>query len=291
MAFCDFHLGNYKESLDQYQNLDAIKSNKEVAMNIGVCMFYLGMYEEANKIVEELPESPLKIRLLFHLANKLGSDDRLMEVHGSLRDVIEDQLSLAGLHYLRGQYQEAIDIYKRILLDNKNLHAVNVYVALCYYKLDYFGMSQEVLDLYLANHADSIIAANLKACNRFRMFNGQAAEQDIKHLIDSGVFGIDLIKHNLVVFRNGEGALQTLPALLDIVPEARLNLAIHHLKRSEIHDAHQLVKDIQPKMPHEYILKGVVHACMYQETGLVSFLKFLLKKYLNLKKSQIFLSI
>lgn len=73
MAFCDFHLGNYKESLDQYQNLDAIKSNKEVAMNIGVCMFYLGMYEEANKIVEELPESPLKIRLLFHLANKLST--------------------------------------------------------------------------------------------------------------------------------------------------------------------------------------------------------------------------
>ncbi len=58
------------------------------------------------------------------------------------------------------------------------------------------------------------------------MLNGQAAEQDIKHLIDNGVFGIDLIKHNLVVFRNGEIALQTLPALLDIVPEARLNLAI-----------------------------------------------------------------
>lgn len=194
-----------------------------------------------------------------------------MELHGSLRDVIEDQLSLAGLHYLRGQYQEAIDIYKRILLDNKHLHAVNAYVALCYYKLDYFGMSQEVLDLYLANHPESIIAANLKACNRFRMFNGQAAEQDIKHLIDSGSFGIDLIRHNLVVFRSGEGALQILPALLDIVPEARLNLAIHHLKRNEVQDAHQLVKDIQPKVPHEYILKGVVHACMYQETGSVSF--------------------
>lgn len=227
------------------------------------------MYEEAQKIVEELPESPLKIRLLFHLAHKLGDDKNLMELHSSLRDVIEDQLSLAGLHYLRGQYQEAIDIYKRILLDNKNLHAVNAYVALCYYKLDYFGMSQEVLDLYLTNHPDSIIAANLKACNRFRMFNGQAAEQDIKHLIDSGSFGIDLIKHNLVVFRNGEGALQILPALLDIVPEARLNLAIHHLKRSEVHEAYQLVKDIQPKVPHEYILKGVVNASMYQETGSV----------------------
>jgi intraflagellar transport protein 56 len=274
LAFCDFHLGNYKSALDQYQKLYDDTPNKEVALNVGVCMFYLGLYEEAQKMVENLPESQLKVRLLFHLANKLFDDDRMMELHGALRDVIEDQLSLAALHYLRGQYQEAIDIYKRILLDNKNLHGVNAYVALCYYKLDYFGMSQEILDLYLNTHPNSIIAANLKACNRFRMFNGQAAEQDIKHLIDSGVFGIDLIKHNLVVFRNGEGALQVLPQLLDIVPEARLNLAIHHLKRNEVQEAHQLIKDIQPKVPHEYILKGVVHACMYQETNSVSLIIF-----------------
>ena len=33
--------------------------------------------------------------------------------------VDEDQLSLASIHYLRSHYQEAIDIYKRILLDNR----------------------------------------------------------------------------------------------------------------------------------------------------------------------------
>ena len=154
-------------------------------------------------------------------------------------------------------------------MDNKNLLALNVYIALCYYKLDYFGMSQEILDLYIAIIPDSTIAANLKACNRFRMFNGQAAEQDIKNLLDGGDrFGIDLIRHNLVVFRNGEGALQVLPELLDIIPEARLNLAIHYLKRNEILEAHQMIKDIKPKVPHEYILKGVIHASMYQETGL-----------------------
>ncbi|CAO1326743.1 unnamed protein product [Diamesa hyperborea] len=268
MSYCDFHLGDYRKCLDEYEKVyDGNRDQKDIGLNIGVCMFMLGMYDEAQKTIENLPESPLKIRLLFHLAHKLGDDDRLMELHSSLRDVIEDQVSLAGLHYLRGQYQEAIDIYKRILLDNKNLLAVNVYVALCYYKLDYFGMSQEVLDLYLVNFPDSTIAANLKACNRFRMFNGQAAEQDIKHLLDNGIFGTDLIKHNLVVFRNGESALQILPQLLDIVPEARLNLAIHHLKRNEVHEAHQMIKDVQPKVPHEYILKGVVHACMFQETG------------------------
>lgn len=42
-----------------------------------------------------------------------------MEYHKQLADVIEDQLSLASIHYLRAHYQEAIDIYKRILLDNR----------------------------------------------------------------------------------------------------------------------------------------------------------------------------
>ena len=39
--------------------------------------------------------------------------------HQNLQDVIDDQLSLASIHFLRSHYQEAIDIYKRILLDNR----------------------------------------------------------------------------------------------------------------------------------------------------------------------------
>lgn len=39
---------------------------------------------------------------------------------------------------------------------------MNVYVALCYYKLDYFDVSQEVLGLYLNKYPDSVIAINLK---------------------------------------------------------------------------------------------------------------------------------
>ena len=42
-----------------------------------------------------------------------------MTFHQQLKDVIEDQLCLASIHYLRSHYQEAIDIYKRILLDNR----------------------------------------------------------------------------------------------------------------------------------------------------------------------------
>lgn len=45
----------------------------------------------------------------------------------------------------------------------------------------------------------------------------------------------------MVVFRNGENALQVLPPLLDIFPEARLNLVIFHLKNDDILEAFNLV--------------------------------------------------
>jgi hypothetical protein len=34
-----------------------------------------------------------------------------------------------------------------------------------------------------------------------------------------------------VVFRGGEGALQVLPPLVDVIPEARLNLVIYYLRQ------------------------------------------------------------
>ena len=103
-------------------------------------------------------------------------------------------------------------------MDNREYLALNVYVALCYYKLDYYDVSQEVLAVYLQHFPDSAIAINLKACNHFRLYNGKAAEQELKTLQEqassSFSFGQDLIQHNLVVFRNGEGALQILPPLV-----------------------------------------------------------------------------
>lgn len=57
--------------------------------------------------------------------------------------------------------------------------ALNVYVALCYYKLDYYDVSQEVLAIYLQQVPDSTIALNLKACNNFRLHNRKAAEVSV----------------------------------------------------------------------------------------------------------------
>lgn len=149
---------------------------------------------------------------------------------------------------------------------HRNHLALDIYLGLCYYKLDYYDISQESLDTYLIKYPDSIIAINLRACNRFRLSNGRAAELELKNLIGADcIFGADLIKHNLVVFRNGEGALQVLPELVDIVPEARLNLAIHYLHNGDVGKAEELLKNVQPTMPSEYILKGVVHTFLGQK--------------------------
>lgn len=68
---------------------------------------------------------------------------------------------------------------------NRNFLALNVYMALCYYKLDFYDVSQEILDVYLKKYPDSMILTNLKACNLYKLYDGKAAEAELKNLIVS----------------------------------------------------------------------------------------------------------
>ncbi|KAK0096538.1 hypothetical protein PV326_005194 [Microctonus aethiopoides] len=273
IAYCNFHLGNYKKAVMIYNDVrkkEKISSN--ISTTLACCYFFLGMYHEAKDALNDAPESNLKNRLLLHLAHKIGDEEKLKIYHEKLNDIIEDQLCLASIHYLRAHYQEAIDIYKKILLENRDYLALNVYVALCYYKLDYYDVAQEVLQVYLQKYPNSAIATNLKACNHFRLYDGTTAQAEMKQLVEKTAstyysFGHDLIRHNIVVFRNGEGALQVLPNLVDVIPEARLNLVIYYLKHNDIQEAFSLIKDLEPAVPQEYILKGIVNAVIGQETG------------------------
>lgn len=270
IAYCFFHLGQYKKAYEIYLAISKRgPPSSDLLLNLGCCCFYLGMYTEAKEYCSKVENGPLQNRLMFHLSHKFNDEKAVLTYHQHLQDNFEDQLSLASIHYMRSHYQEAIDVYKRLLLDNREFLALNVYVALCYYKLDYYDVSQEVLAVYLQHFPDSAIALNLKACNHFRLYNGKAAEAELKHLQElaspSFTFAEELIKHNMVVFRGGEGALQTLPPLIDVISEARLNLVIYYLKQDDIPEAYNLIKDIDPSTPPEYILKGVVNAALGQE--------------------------
>ncbi|XP_067998713.1 intraflagellar transport protein 56 [Melanerpes formicivorus] len=270
IGYSAFHLGDYKRALEEYEALTKKPAcSPDVWVNLACTYFFLGMYTQAEQAALKAPKSPLQNRVLFHLAHKFSDEKKLMSSHQNLQDITEDQLSLASIHYMRSHYQEAIDIYRRILLYHREYLALNVYVALCYYKLDYYEVSQEVLSVYLQQVPDSTIALNLKACNHFRLCDGKAAEAELKKLTDSASssleFGKELIKHNLVVFRGGEGALQVLPPLVDVIPEARLNLVIYYLQQGDVQEAYNLIKDLEPTAPQEYILKGVVNAALGQE--------------------------
>jgi len=270
LGYCAAHLGDYRKALQAYEELGGTGFNgRELHLFQACCYYFLQDYENAEKLALQGPSCSLQIRLLFHIAHKQNDENKLMVYHQKLSDTKEDQLSLAAIHYLRNHYQEATDIYKRLLLENRDDLALNVYVAMCYYKLDYYDVSLEILAVYLQSHPDSAIAINLKACNHFRLYNGKAAEAELKSLNDQGhsMHDNDLIKHNLVVFRNGQDALKILPPLIDFLPEAKLNLVIHYLRTDEIQEAHALIKDVEPSTPQEYILKGVVNASIGQATG------------------------
>ena len=71
-----------------------------------------------------------------------------------------------------------------------------------------------------------------------------------------------------MVFRGGENALQILPPLIDVIPEAPLNLVIYYLKNDEVNEAYALIKDMECVLPKEYILKAVVHAVIGQQSDL-----------------------
>lgn len=271
LAYSYFHGGDPQKALDTYNELLRASDDPDPTYHVfaAACLFYLGRYEEAEEEAARGPNTKLQTRVLFHCAHKRNDETKLMHYHQQLSDSIEDQLSLASIHYLRGHFQEATDIYKRLLLENRDHLALNVYVALCYCKLDYFDVSLEILAVYLAAHPDSALAVNLKACNQFRLKDGKAAEAELLTLQDhTGAGGSymdnDLLRHNQVVFRGGEGALQVFPPLAGIPPEARLNLVIHHLRTGEHYEAFNLIKDLEPTTPPEYILKGVVHAMIGQ---------------------------
>jgi len=270
IGYCAFHLGDYRKALDTYQQLIQGGSDDQTLLTYqGCCLMGLGWFQEAEEKTNQGPASPLQTRLLFHLAHRLNDENKLMMFHQKLCDTTPDQLSLASIHYLRNHFQEATDIYKRLLLENREYLALNVYVALCYYKLDYYDVSLEILAAYLQAHPDSSIALNLKACNQFRLYDGKAAEAELAPLTKDAV-SIDkiesaLVRHNMVVFQQGERALQILPPIVGTVPEARLNLVIYHMHQGEVQEAYELMREIEPTSPQEYILKGITNLALGQQ--------------------------
>lgn len=147
LAYCNFHQGDFAAALRGYEALAAAgaKSDPQTALGAAACHCYLGQHRTALEVAERGAASAFRTRLLLHAANALGDEERVLECRKLLSGGVEDQLSLAAIHFRRGHFQEATDIYKRFLLNDKSLVALNIYIALCYSRLDYYDVSQEIL--------------------------------------------------------------------------------------------------------------------------------------------------
>uniref|UniRef100_A0A3Q3ENL1 Intraflagellar transport protein 56 n=1 Tax=Labrus bergylta TaxID=56723 RepID=A0A3Q3ENL1_9LABR len=158
-----------------------------------------------------------------------------------------------------GDYKKAMEVYKSLTTGPDCPAEVWVYLACTLFFLGFYKEAEEA-----ASKAPMSPLQN-------RLLFHLAHKAELKNLIDisscSFEFAKELIRHNLVVFRGGEGALQVLPPLIDVIPEARLNLVIYYLRQDDVQEAYNLIQDLVPTTPQEYILKGVVNAALGQQIG------------------------
>lgn len=173
---------------------------------------------------------------------------------------------------------------------DKKYDAINIYLSMCYFKLEFFDIAIDLVNHYLSIHKDSIIATNLKAAIEYNSTgNDKAAKAILKEMETTSktseiIENNDLLQHNLAVFDNEPNSnstkLKVFSGLVDIIPEAKQNLIIYYLRNDQINQAYNLIKEIQPVTTKDYILKAVVHCIMGQQQGE--------KDNTNLKKAQTF---
>ena len=245
LAYAYYHNGDFPKALQIYKNLTKKASyDLNIHTYIACCLYALTKYKEGLEEAKKGLPTDLNNRVRFHLAFKLGDGNEVLEAHQKLvQGSVPDDLSLAALHYLKNEQEEAIDIYKKIFMDKK-YDALNIYLAMCYYKLEFFDIADKLAKEIILNLQNFSKNSNI---------------------IDDN----DLLQHNLAVFDNEPDSkynkLKIFSNLLDIIPEARQNLIIYYLRNGLVNQAHSLIKDMQPITTKDYILKAVVHCTLGQQ--------------------------
>lgn len=266
-----FHLGEYSDAIDVYTKL--LKEDPEdsiLNLYISSCLFYNQDYQLAREYADKGPSCDFKTRLLFHIAHQTNDETQLFQAHSQLIGTLENQLSLAAIHYMRSHYQDAIDIYQKLLIQHPEFLALHVYIAMCQFKLDQFEDSNESVDVYLGTNSDSAVALNLKACDYLRLFDAEIAESQLLQIrkFSSATYDFidSLIKHNICIFHDGDDGFTILPKLVNNLMEARFNLSVLYMRENNPSEAYNLLGDFQPVDVNESILKATVCLAVGQLT-------------------------
>lgn len=275
LAYAYFHSGDFPSALSIYNELTKKQSyDLEIHNYKACCLYALCKYKEGLEEAKKGKDSPLNTRIKFHLAFKLGLGQEVIDAHSKLTSSPYDNLTLAALHYLKNEQDDAIEIYKKMYMDKK-YDALDIYLAMCYYKSEYYDIALDLVNHYISLHPDSITASNLKACIEYSSTgNDKEAKRILLNLQESTkksdlIEDNDILRHNLAVFETSASGnsnkLKVFSSLLDIIPEAKQNLIIYYLRNDQINQAYNLIKELQPVTTKDYILKAVVHCVLGQQ--------------------------
>jgi intraflagellar transport protein 56 len=238
---------------------------------IASCHYYNQDFADARQSALAGPPGDLQTRLIFHIAHQLNDEQELLHAHSQLVGTLENQLSLAAIHYMRSHYQDALEVYQRLIVQHPDFMALHVYIAMCHFKLDEYEPSNESVDLYLSENSDSAVALNLKSCDYFRLFGQEIAESQLLQIRKFSSAAYDfvdtLVTHNLCIFANGVDGFTILPKLVQALPEARYNLAVLYMRENNPTEAHEVLRDFTPIQLNESMLKGTVLLSLGQATS------------------------
>lgn len=359
-AYCDFQRGDIHGALAGFEALlqgengddagttnaqyeDPFVARDRIAWQISraCCLFYLQDFDGAEQQAMRVPRDVLCNRLLYLLAHEktrgLPSEDKVngeasaesailldrysrLATHSSVRD----QLAVAHSSFTQRNFSEAVDIYKQLLatrLKTENASAaVQVYLALCYFQLEYYDVAAELLTAYLESHPSSFFAVNIKACCHFRLYGADASLSvlddfvarfphhptsslaDSSNIIDrnsSTLPVLDVATHNRAIFReslvdttshsrpvdmSSPSIEVTLKQLLDVVPEARTNLALYLSRNRSLSYAMKLLYELEPASDSEKMAKSAVLALTGEHSDVKENV-FLAEKLFNVRNS------
>lgn len=267
-----FHMGLYSQAYDVYEKMFMNdQTDGYLSLYMASCRYYMGEYEKARELAENGPNCDYKTRLMFHISHRLDDNEALLEAHSQLVGTLENQLSLAAIHYLRCNYNEAIDVFQQLLQNNPEYIALNVYIAMCQFKLEQYEISNEYVDKYLTVISDSAIGLNLKSCDYFMLFAPENAESQIlqiKKFSSANYSYVDaLISHNLCVFSGGANCFNVFSSLVDSIKEARFNLIVSYMRNNNPIEASKLLENFVPADVNEHLLKAASLLASGQESA------------------------
>lgn len=150
-GYCGFHGKDFESAQEIYIKLLSGNYNdvpEETTLYLACVYYSMQLYSEAMEAAMEGPDCALKHRILYHSSYKLEDDQETVLSHRQmLGESEEDQLSLAAILFEQSNFQQVCEIYKRMLSEDRKKLALNMYVAMCYFKMVSVWISSKNLEL------------------------------------------------------------------------------------------------------------------------------------------------